>query len=173
MAKIKTDRVRLADLRYYDANHGGIELTNGYSRGILIDLTGRGHYENLFCLGETYPVFKRAPFANCTSDGDEYGTKVFHVSNELVTGPCWVLSDINLGQILEKNEVSVSELEDYILASNHFFKDRASIASRRAKKSVGQFFKMQRIINDDQLMQNMMDEFFSQRMGEKWQKIKK
>ena len=46
MAKIKTDQVRLADLRYYDANHGGIELTNGYSRGILIDLTGRGHYEN-------------------------------------------------------------------------------------------------------------------------------
>lgn len=172
MVKIKTDQVKLADLRYYDASHGGIELTNSYSKGILIDFNGREHYENLFCLGESYPVFKRAPFANCTSDGDEYGTKVFHVSNELVTGPCWILSNIDLGQILEKDEVSISELEDYVLASNHFFKDRASIAFTRAKEA-GKSLRMQKIISDDQLMQNMMDEFFSQRMGEKWQKIKK
>lgn len=172
MAKIKTNQVRLADLRYYDASHGGIELTNSYSKGILIDLTGRGHYENLFCLGEAYPVFKRAPFANCTINGDEYGTKVFYVSNELITGPCWILSDVSLRQILEKDEVSISELEDYILASNQFFKDRAGIAFTRAKEA-GERLKMQRIINDDQLMQDMMDEFFSQRMGEKWQKIKK
>lgn len=172
MVKIKTDQVKLADLRYYDASHGGIELTSSYSKGILIDFNGREHYENLFCLGESYPVFKRAPFANCTSDGDEYGTKVFHVSNELVTGPCWVLSNIDLGQIFGKDEISISELEDYILASNHFFKDRASIAFTRAKEA-GKRLRMQKIISDDQLMQNMMDEFFSQRMGEKWQKVKK
>ena len=38
MEKIKTNRIKLADLRFFDAEHNGIELSDSLSKGIFTTL---------------------------------------------------------------------------------------------------------------------------------------
>ena len=162
MEKIKTNRIKLADLRFFDAEHNGIELSDSLSKGILVDVDGNGNYSNLFCLGEAYPVFKRAPISNVTSGGLSYGTKVYHVSNELVTGPCWVLTSCDFAKFFKNSEVSLETLENYVLAAEEFFKDRISIAEKRISNGKN-IAKMSGIIKKDEEARNLMNDFFGER----------
>lgn len=163
MKEIKTSRIKLADLRFFDSEYNGVELSDSQSKGILVDLTGNGDYSNLFCLMEAYPVFKRAPVSNVTLEGVSYGTKLYHVSNKIVTGPCWVLSSEDFSQIFNKDTVTLREIENYILSSGEFFKDRAEIAQKRISEG-NNSLRMSMIIERDEVGKASMDEFFTERV---------
>ena len=158
--KISIDKVRRADLRYYDDEHHGIELTDSQSKAILVDL-GFG-YLNLFNLGEGYPVFDRSKFTNISSAGEDYGTKMIPLSENFDTGPCWVLEAVNMRNELKKAFVSIEDIENYILESSDFYKDRTEIARRRIRH-LEHPVKMVRIINADKNAMRSMNEFFSAR----------
>lgn len=159
METIKTDRIKLSDLGYY-VRDKGVEHGDSLSKVILVDFDGNGSYVNPFCIEEAYPVFKRAPYSNETPSGVTYGTKLFPVSEDLVTGPCWGLCSDDFSETFGKEQVSLEELEDWVLSSSDFYKDRIAIAKRRLKSSP---FKRNRILRNDQPLVDAMNEFFSGR----------
>ena len=161
--KIKTSRIKLADLKFFDSNYNGVELSDSQSRGILFDSTGNEDYNNLFCLAEAYPIFKRAPVSNVTLGGVSYGTKLYHVSNKIVTGPCWILSSEDFSQIFNKDAVTLEEIEDYVLSSEKFFKDRVEIVQKRIKEG-NNSLPLSTIIERDEVGKALMDEFFAERV---------
>lgn len=169
MEKISSSKIKLADLRFYEDGLG-IELTDSQSRGILIDFLGNENYINPFILEESYPVFKRTLGTNFTGDGESFGTKLLHVSNSLATGPCWVLDRTDFAGVIGKDEVTVDELEEFVLKSPEFFKDRMSVVQRRVADGDDSSM-MQEIIEKDEKAIAAMHDFFNEReIG--YQKVK-
>ncbi len=159
--KIQTSRIKLADLKYFDKEQNGVELSDSLSKGILIDPLGDDNYYNLFCFSEYYPVFKRERGSNVSLSGEEYGTRMSLVSNELASGPCWVLSKVSFRDEVGKDEVSISDIEEYVINSSYFFKDRVAIIEDRFKGRKGR--KWHKKVLSDEQNRRAMEEFFAAR----------
>lgn len=167
---IETSKIRLAELKYFDEEHNGVEFGKPQSFGILFFV--KDNYVNLFEPGECYPVFKRSRFyGSSDSDGNQFGTKLEIVSGDVVSGPCWVLRDNDFRSVFGRSVVDYETIENYILNSDYFFKDRMEIALKRLKK-FKRPIKMMKTIESDMDKTVQMDEFFSER-GHKVQKVKK
>lgn len=168
--RFSIDVLNLAELRYFDEEHNGIELSKSQSLGILVPFGDR--YFNLFNPGEEYPVFARSKFySSSDSFGVDFGTKMKHVSGECSSGPCWVLIEEDFRRIFGKDFVYYEELEDYVLHSLDFFKDRELIARKRIS-DLDRPVKMMSIISKDKKDIAKMNDFFEQR-GHAVQKVKK
>lgn len=166
--KINSDRIRIANLRYF-VEGKGIELADSLGKVILVDINGNGKYINPFAVEEDYPVFKRALVPNVRrEDGLVYGTMMHHVCNDLVTGPCLVLTNESIYALTSKKELELSDVEDFVLKSPEFYKDRIKIISSRNANA----FKYRKIIADDSIKLGQMWAFFRERESEK-KKIKK
>ena len=120
--KMKTADLRLAKVRYFDTKHNGAELSTIEAYAFL--RKAGDHYFNVFDVLEDLPVLDRAPYANTTMSGVDYGNKLFHVQGELVDGPCYVIEPFPVRDILRKERVSEPELREYVLRSKNFFVDR-------------------------------------------------
>lgn len=160
MGKISSNCIKMVDLRYY-VDGKGIELGDALSKGVLVDF-GNGRYVNPFCISDIYPIFKRDFSSNTTVDGHSFGTRVCHVSNKLVTGPCWILDNKDFSEVIGKSEISLEDLENYILTSNEFYKDRIRIAEKRLFKGKKKH-KMMRIIAHDEELLAEIERFFVER----------
>ena len=169
MGKISSNFIKMVDLRYY-VDGRGIELGDTLSKGVLVDF-GNGRYVNPFCISDSYPIFKRDFSSNTTVDGHSFGTRVCHVSNKLVTGPCWILDNKDFSLIIGKSEISLEDLENYILTSNEFYKDRIRIAEKRLFKSKKKHKMMRMIAHDEELLAEMERFFVEREHG--IQKVKK
>lgn len=168
--KINSDRIRIADLRYYVLDKG-IELSDSLGKVILVDINGDGEYVNPFAIEEEYPIFKRAFVSNVRrEDGLVYGTMMYHVCNDLVTGPCLVLTNDSISELLGKREVLLSDVERFILKSTDFYKDRIKIISSKNSKSLE--FKYRETMVADSIKTEMLEDFFRERESVK-EKIKK
>lgn len=167
MVMISTDRIRLAELKYFDAKHNGIEYGDAQSYVLLYEVpdkcTSSVKYVNFFDFCDTYPVFKRSKFYGAfTKDGVDFGTKIVPVSDDVSTGPCFLLTDVNFRDVFGRDNVTIDVLENYILKSEKYFKDREMIARRRLhdfREPIG----MVRIINKDKKSRAKMEEFFAER----------
>lgn len=169
MGKISSSLIKMVDLKYY-VDGKGIELSESLSKGVMVDF-GNGRYVNPFCVSDSYPIFGRSHSSNVTTDGHAFGTRVYHVSNKLVTGPCWVLDTKDFSKVVGKEEISLEDLEDYILGSSDFYKDRIRIAEKRLFKGKKKH-KMMKIISHDEILMADMERFFNEReLGV--QKVKK
>ncbi len=160
MSKISSKIIKSADLRYY-VDGMGIEMSDSLSKVVLVDF-GNGRYINPFCISDDYPIFKRSHVSNLTEDGHAFGLKVYHVSNSLVTGPCWVLDNNDFSECIGKDEISFEDLENYILSSDDFYKDRFKIAEKRLF-SGKRPFRMRKIIKQDEISLATMENFFNSR----------
>ena len=106
------------------------------------------------------PTFERRPCTTNIYSGQEYfGTKIKVLTDEFSTGPCWLLCDEKFRRCLPGQEVSLLEVEDYVLDSPLYFKDRLDIAKRRLR-SFEQPFKMARIVRCDKEKEGCVEEFF-------------
>lgn len=167
--KINSDRVRIADVRYYVEGRG-IELSDSLGKVILVDADGNDKYINPFAVEEEYPVFKRAFASNVRrEDGLVYGTMMHHVCGKLVTGPCLVLTNASFSEVLGKREVLLSDIEKFILKSNDFYKDRIKIISSKNSNSL--MYKYREVILDDSKRMEQLEGFFRERESVK-KKIK-
>ena len=164
--KINTRDLKLAEVRYYDAEHNGLELTRPLAYVVLLN---RGDtYVSLLNPGEIAPIYERVPrTVNVTSTGDYFGTKVRQLSGDSDSGEVWLLTDYDFVTKISKEKVDINDVEDYVLDSNLFFKDRIALAESRAKRSAIQRFKMGKIIAADQEDMNNMLSFFAERASQK------
>ena len=127
---IKVKDLIVADVRYFDMIHNGLEYTGPISKVILLN---RGDtYINLLNPGEIAPIYRRIPnTTNAYSTEDYFGTKIEHVCGEEVTGEAWLLADVDFGKIFQNEEVSIEDVEDYVLKSDDYFHNRSELIERR------------------------------------------
>lgn len=167
-----TNSMRLAELKYYSKEDNGVEVSSPLSLGVFMLLGGQ--WFNIFDVSDDSVIFERVKYCgNVTSDGFEYGSKLKAVSDgeKSVSGPCWILSDNAFSKDIGKVMVTGEEIEDYILSSSEYFKDRSEIARQRLH-SWSDPTRMFNIIKRDKKDKIKMDEFFAER-GHAIQKVKK
>ena len=164
--KVNTKDLRLAEVRYYDAAHNGLEYTKPLANVVLLN---RGDtYISLLNPGDIAPIYKRVEnTTNILGTEDYFGTKIEQVSGDSTSGEAWLLADADFTRIFGKEQVEIREVEDYVLRSNLFFKDRPALAADRAKSSAISAIRMRRIIEDDQVSLNSMLLFFAEREEQK------
>ena len=169
--KFKREDLYIVGLRFYDKDHGedgALVLSDNLSYLIVAksNVEGNNNYYNVFDRKESYPLFKRTNYANYTSDGEAYGTKMVIVSDGgfLETGPCWLIQE----QLPEEfgDEISLNTLEDLVLKSDKYFKDRKKIAKKR-----GLFKKIKYSFKDSE-NENNMNDFISEQYAD-CNKVKK
>ena len=96
---IKTKDLKLAQVRYYDEKHNGLEYSEPLSNVILVK-TEDNLYDNLLNPGEAFPVFERVSktFNQYSTDG-YYGTKMRFVSGKLASGEAWLLTSTDFESV--------------------------------------------------------------------------
>ena len=166
--KIKVDQLKLAELKYYDAEENGVEVSQPLSYIVL--LQNGDDYVNLLAPEENYPVFRRnSHYTNYCSSGETYGSKVVLIGNEerLETGPCWVLCDDDFSEKLVKKlgeVITIRDVQQYVLDSNYYFKDRLDIASVRSR-GLSERRKMNQIVRKDIPKKDALYTFFEVRQA--------
>lgn len=164
--KIKTSDLREAVVRHFDIANNGLEFTAPLSRVILLN---RGDtYVNVLNPGEIAPIYYRVPNTTnyCGSLDDYFGSKVDLVQGETKDGEAWLLEDTDFRHIFGKDEVSVREIENYVIFSDDFFHNRRDIIEQRLRSDKMSFRtrkKLVRIIDADSVKQGEMDSFFAER----------
>ena len=170
---MKAKDIKIAELKFFDKEHFGIEVSEVQSYGLIAKVEGviNSVYLHLLNPFEEYPIFERIPYCNCNSDGVEYGAKVISVGKEeLETGPCWVIGKENLFEVLGKEDVEKEDIEDFILKSPFYYKDRMSLVKNRMKKSLPfskKFTDLYCTFYSDTVDKRKMDEFFECRCKQK------
>lgn len=165
MNKIKTNRLFLAGVRYFDIEHNGVEILPLEAYAFLTEVNGK--YVNIFSPEEELPVYKRVPYSNTTRDGEDYGSMIMLVNGEVVEGPCFVLEAEQ--PYFRKEEMTMEELEQYIVSSDKFFVDRIKILQNKRKLLFGRK-KLQKDLSD---LEKLNDFFGSYEKGITYRKEKK
>lgn len=171
--KYNVKNVYVAELKYYDKEHDGVEFGEELSLVVLSSFKKGNQtiFYNVLNEGEVLPTFGRSTkYGEYDSFGNQYGTKMHHLGGKLESGPCWVLRH-DLSGFDYKEEISKKEIEDAILESEHYFKDRKMIAEQRCREK-NHPFKMIKIIRKDSVAEDYMNYFFTER-EEQRQKAKK
>ena len=126
---IETKKLKLAQVRYYDEEHNGVEVPS--LKAYVFLLKSGESYINILNPGEDLPVYERVPYTNTTLDGDDYGTKIVLAYGECESGPCYVVENIGMDHIFEVDSISLRQLKEYVMKSNLFFMDRLEIMKHR------------------------------------------
>lgn len=159
--KIKVKNIFFAELKYFSNEHQGVEVMDPLSC-VMVAKVGED-YVNLLKMEERYPTFDRIPYSN-DYQFEDFGTKLRLLTETVETGPCWVLcekpDDFSFD---EQENVSLSELEDYVLKTPTFFKERMAIAAERMNRYIHPFF-MYRVMKKDIKKHQEMQKFFDSRM---------
>lgn len=130
--KISADKVRIGQIRYFDAEMNASEIPEEKAYAFLVDINGT--YINPFNPLEEVPVYDRVNYTNTTLDGETYGTKIKLVNGEVQEGMCYILEKGDGRDIFDKDIVSLKDMEDYMFKSSDFFVDRLSAAKKRGLK---------------------------------------
>lgn len=162
--KFSKESLRLAELKYYDHKHNGIEVSEPLSYIVLVKIGDR--YFNALDPVEELPTFERVPGTTNSYGDDYFGTKVRLLTDGCSTGPCWLITnERNLSREFYGDEVSKRQIEDYILMSPLFFKDRIDIAKERVK-SFERPYRMASIISRDKHKLDDIHAFYKARMSD-------
>lgn len=169
--KFKTEDLRIAAVRHFDIEHNGLEYTEPLGLKVLLQ---RGDtYINVLNIGEIAPIYMRVPYTTnkcCVQSelgvDDYFGTKVDLVSGEVQEGEAWLLTDRSVAFEMGKKEVTLRDVEDYVLRSSEYYPDRASIIHDRLQNgrlSFGERKTLIRTMNKDWESNNKVSEFFAER----------
>ena len=164
--RIDPSRLYLAQLKYFDEEHNGIEVNDIDAYAFLYEINGV--YINPFDVFETLPVYKRVPYSNTTRDGEDFGSKIVLKQGESKDGPCYVIGFVEFKDLFGRDEIDEEVLKRFIITSGRFFVDRLSIM-----KSLGggERVKYQdKILSDyDQLLK--LQEYFDSHKQESKNKV--
>ncbi len=123
--KIKSDKIRLAKLKYFDVEHNGVEVTREDPYVFLVKVNDS--YINLFDPLEEMPVYDRLPYSNVARTVGDYGTKIRLIQGEEKEGLCYVIENVDIGNLLGKDVIKVSDLINYMYRSEDLFVDRKEL----------------------------------------------
>lgn len=164
--KIKTRDLREAAVRHFDVANNGLEYTLPLSRVILLN---RGDtLINVLNPGEIAPIYYRVPnTTNYSGSMDDYfGSKVDLEQGKTKDGEAWLLEDTDFRLIFGEEEVSLREIEDYVINSNNFYHNRAELIKNRLQHervSLKDKRRYAEILVRDEVSQGEMDSFFAER----------
>ena len=160
--KFNKKNLHLAELKYFDMQHNGVEVSDEVS---FVILYGReGYFCNALDQIQELPTFERVPGTTNSYGDDYFGTKIRQLTDECSTGPCWLLCEKDIQKDFPDDVVSLRELEDYVLASPLFFRDRLDVARERLL-NFEQPFRMTRIIRADKPREKEIEGFFRERFN--------
>ncbi len=127
--RIDTKDLRIAEVRYFDTKHNGVEIPPFDTYAFLLKVGD--NYVNVINPDNDYPVYERVPYSNVTREGWEFGTKIMLVSGECQDGLCYVVGNTAMQDVLGTILISRKELIDKIVDSKQFFVDVAEIREKQ------------------------------------------
>ena len=132
----------IADLKRFDAQANGFEFDSTISKGIFV--SDGDKMVNLFDDYDERSVYGRSRFCGEYSDTFQYGTKVVLLNGTGFDDYAWVLN----GEVYNG---TLREIEDLVLSSECFYKDRRNIACRRLLETINLYekHKLYKIIEND------------------------
>ena len=148
------ERIKMAQIRYFDANRQATEIPINKAYAIMINVNGS--YVNMLNPGEELPVFARSKYPNVAKDGSEYGSRIYLVNGELQDGLCFVLEHGDMFHEFHKDLVSLREIEEYVLNSDLFFADRIKLLKEGKKP---RNISIKKKIKDDMAMLDKFNEY--------------
>lgn len=162
---IRVKDLKVADVRFFDKEHNGMEYTQPLSKVVLLN---RGDtYINLLNPGEIAPIYRRVEnTTNAYSTEDYFGTKIEHVCGEEVTGEAWLLTDADFRAIFHTDYVDLKVVEDYVLRSCDYYHNRSELIEGRLKRGGLNTREIMLMVNtkvEDEKRRAEMDAFFSER----------
>ena len=163
---INTKDLKIAAIRYYDDEHNGMEFTDPVSHVVLLN---RGDtYINLLNPGEVCPIWVRVPnTTNAIGSSDEYiGTKIDIVQGDIQSGEAWLIDDTDMSSCFGKENVSLRDVENYVISSSDYFHNRAELIQdrlRRERMSYRQRRELIKIKEHDGVKFGEMEAFFEER----------
>ncbi len=161
---INLKKLRIGVLKNFSLENNGVEVSENLAY-VVLEEGKNPKYLNIFNMMEIYgdiPVFERLPYANTTKCWEDFGSKLKVVQGEenLKSGPCYVLLKDDLSVYLGKDFMSAKELEEYIINSKYYFKDREDLVLERMKRHP---IKMAKILYSDFKQGEKVREFFEER----------
>lgn len=171
IVNITTERLKLAQVRFYSESHRGVEIPREKAYAFLYRLED-DQYINLLDPLNELPVYERVPYANSFQNGESYGTKISLVSGDSKSGACYVMENIGFDRIFEEKTITMDQLKKYILASDKFFIDRPKIVedSVQGKGFVDRFIAFDKKYRDDKKKQEEFQQYLLGCLGEEIQK---
>lgn len=161
-----TENLRIAEIRNFDVEHMGLEFTNPVGYVLLLN---RGDtYINVLNPGEIFPIYKRVPNTHNKAKLDDFyfGTKIESVVGDAQNGEAWLLVDnIDVKDGFSSDEVTLRQIEDFVLGSNLFFKDRTELAQARLKQKTSwlEELKLLGVVKADEAPLGAYKRFFEDR----------
>lgn len=165
--KIDTKNLKIADVRYYDSEHNGLELTCPISKVVLYN---RGDtYVNLLNPIDFTLVCKRVP-GPTSWEGERLETRIVPLAGQVVTGEAWLVTDFDFGNYFGSDTVDLEDVENFVLHSSYFYKDRLAIVQRKLSQgriSWGLRRDLMEVLASDMEEHEAMKEFFEERKPQK------
>lgn len=157
-------KLRIGVLKNFSLENNGVEVSENLAY-VVLEEGKNPKYLNIYDITEMLdeiPIFKRLPYSNSTKFGEDFGSKLKVVQGEenLKSGPCYVLLKDDLSVYLEKDFMSAKELEEYIINSKYYFKDRGDLVLERMKRHP---IKMAKILYSDFKEGEKVQKFFEER----------
>lgn len=162
---IKVKDLTVADVRYFDKEHNGLEYAEPVSRVVLLN---RGDtYINLLNPGEIAPIYRRIPnTTNAYSTEEYFGTKIEHVCGEEANGEAWLLADVDFSRIFHSEYVDIRDVEDYVLETCDYYHNRADLIESRLQRGGLNTREIMLLVDTkvkDGHKKDDMDRFFAER----------
>ena len=127
--RLDTNKIRIAQVRYYDTRMNGAELSSIVAYAFLYQV-GEDQYINLIDPTKDYAVFDRTPYSNVLKSGLEYGTRIVHKCGKIEDGICYVMDEARGKEIFGTDSIDKDRIESYIMNSDYFFLDRPDIMKK-------------------------------------------
>ena len=143
---IEASRVRLAQVRYFNAKENASEIPEEKAYAFLVNVNGT--YINPFNPLEEVPVYDRVWYGNVREDGESYGTKIVLVNGEVQEGVCYILESFDVRDIFEKEVISMKDIEDYMFDSDAYFIDRIELIENRKLNPMEKLRRNKKIVED-------------------------
>ena len=160
---LPVEKIKKAQLRYFDEEHNGVEIPEMKAYTIFIEADGS--YINLFTGLDNYNVYERLPYTNTTQGGEDFGTKIRLVSGKEEDGVCYVLELKDMPELKGKETISDRELFDIVLKSEDFYFDRLDLLN--AYPHLVGFFEKQAIKKKDKESLKKLFKYLDDREKEK------
>ena len=155
--KIKTNKLHLAQYRYYEVGRGS-EIPPVSAYCILAEVNGC--YYNVLNPFLELPVYGRSNVSNTTRDGEYYGSKILLKSGEEKDGLCYIMEFGDMEKSFKNKEVSINDIEKYVFNSSLYFWDRLDLLEEKKDLSKT-FISYSKRLNKDFTMREKFLEYLA------------
>ena len=164
---IKTSKLRLAQIRYFDSEHNGCEIPDMEAYALLANINDT--YVNVLNPLEELPIYVRVPYSNTTIDGEDYGTKIMLLAGEVKDGACYVMEDKDISNLFGADDVNLVDIEKYVIQSNLLFPDRIHLLEEKVIPHSKKMFYYRLLMNDLDKMEKF-DKYIERDKGYSYRK---